>query len=93
MMASITTIFISDIEKAFRGHLPQSCINILAMMAEQSMMMEKALNDQERMLKTMLKAVTLSMEADKLMVQQLKKYNADYSDPHGEIVKNQEIKE
>lgn len=92
-MASIITTFIQDIEKNFRGHLPQNCINILAMMAEQQLMMEKAINDQQRMLETFRQAMILSAEADKLLLKQVKDFNHKYDDPHKDIIRNQEISE
>ena len=92
-MVSIITTFIADIEKAFRGHLPQNCINILAMMAEQQLQLEKALNDQQRMIDTFRQTLALSAAADQVMLKALKKYNEKYDDPHKDFIRNEEIKE
>lgn len=92
-MVSISTIFIADIEKAFRGHLPQNCINILAMLAEQQITMEKAINDQQAMLAKFRQVLVLSAQADALMVQELKKFNHKYDDPHKDIIRTEETGE
>ncbi len=89
-MVSVVSTFISDIEKAFRGHLPQPCINILATMAEQQLHLEKVINDQQRMIETMRKAIILSAEADREMLATVKKFNADHNMDTG-LVRNQEF--
>ena len=91
-MVSIVTTFISDIEKAFRGHLPQNCINILAMMAEQQQHLERAINDQQRIIESLRQAAILGAQADALLVKQLKKFNHDHDDPHKDFIRNEETK-
>lgn len=91
-MVSIVTTYITDIEKAFRGHLPQNCINILAMMAEQQQGLEKAINDQQRIIESLRQAIVLSVQADAMLIKQLKKFNHDHDDPHKDFIRNEEIK-
>lgn len=91
-MVSIVSTFIVDIEKNFRGHLPQNCINLLATMAEQQLHLERALNDQQKMIEKLMKVIVLSAEADRMMLSMVKKFNSDH-DVDAEMVKNQEFKE
>lgn len=92
-MVNIVTTFIADIEKAFRGHLPQNCINILAMMAEQQLMLEKALNEQQAILLQVAQNLAISAQADAAMLKVIQKHNQKFDDPHKDFIRNEEIKE
>lgn len=91
-MVNIFSTFIVDIEREFRGHLPQKCINILATMAEQQQGFERALNDQQKIIETLRKAIILSAEADREMLQVVKKFNQDHDMDVGQV-RNQEFKD
>lgn len=90
-MVNIISTFVEDIEKAFRGHLPQRCINILATMSEENRMLQKAVNDQMLIIQKLQQLMVLSAQADLEMVKTVKRFNRTYDDPHQDIVKSQDI--
>lgn len=91
-MVNIFSTFIVDIEREFRNHLPQKCINILATMAEQQIQFERALNDQMKIIENLKKLMILSAEADREMLSVVKKFHNDHDMDVGQV-RNQEFKD
>lgn len=91
-MVNIFSTFIVDIEREFRGLLPQKCINILATMAEQQIQFERALNDQMKIIENLKKLMILSAEADREMLSVVKKFHNDHDMDVGQV-RNQEFKD
>lgn len=92
-MVNIYSTFVEDIEKAFRGHLPQHCINILARMSEENRELQNAVNKQQELVMKMMQFIVMSDEYKKLLNKDIDKFNKDFADPYKDIVKSQDLKE
>lgn len=77
---SIATVFIEEIEKQFRNHLPPSAVKILILMAEQMMQMEAAMNAQQEMITKLMKFAVLSKEYEKALQQDQKKFDRQFGE-------------
>lgn len=67
MTLSVATVFHEEIEKAFRNHLPKECIAIIHAMAGQAMQLEEIMNEQQKLIKKLMKFSVLSDEQRKQM--------------------------
>ena len=92
-MVNIYSIFVEDIEKAFRGHLPQNCINILARMSEENRALQEAVNKQQSMIEKLMKFIVLSKQMQAELNVDMQKYEKQFADPHGEYTKYEDMKE
>jgi len=93
MSINILSTFIAEIEREFRGHLPQRCINILATMCEEQRMLQRAINDQMAIIEKLKDVIALSAVADQMILKQIKDYNHTNSDQHNDIIKSQDMGE
>ena len=90
MPVSIATIFIEEIEKAFRDHLPSNAVRILILMSEQMMQMETALNAQQEMIKKLMKFAVLSKEYEAAMKTEQQKFDEKFS---GQLAMSERVKD
>lgn len=93
MAFNIISTFLEDIERACRDHLPPKVIHILVMMNEQQHMLQKALNDQHKLLMLIAKSQIMQMQGENIIEKELAKMSKRYADPTQDIVKSVDNKD
>ncbi len=91
MAINVLSTFVEEIEREFRNHLPQKCINILATMCEEQRVLQRAINDQMAIIEKLKQVMVLSAAADQLLIKQIKNYNDTNSDQYNDIIKSQDM--
>lgn len=89
MSVNIWSTHIEEIEKNFRGHLPQNCIVILARMSEEARELQRAINAQETRLMKMMQFIVLTEQYKAMVDADKKKFDKTFDDPYKDIVQHQ----
>lgn len=90
MPVSIASIFIEEVEKAFKDVLPPAAVKVLIVMASQMMEMENAMNKQQQMIMKLMKFAVLSEQYRHAMESEVKKFDEEVSNT---LAMSEKIKE
>lgn len=90
MPVSISSIFQEEIQKNFHNVLPPECVKILAVMADQMMTMEKAINSNHSVMMKMMQYISLMEPHRKEMEGIIKKFDAQFGN---DLAMSEKIKE